>query len=258
MASDGNWYAPELHPDYVPPDPYASTPPPDDTSDDVFAFDRAAFMQTSEVPAVAAQELSTDFGSQSKRSHFRGVAVLVVLAVVVAAIAIYNIHTHKHSATSSHITVQSCQSMTQLVEHPPAHPPSVSFYAPATGATTPQAAIKDETVATAKGGLLAACPYVTSQFVWDSAYTIGATHQGQSGYKKATTKRIAAEEQVLLHGTRSASANKSVAKIKDLKCTATQCIVNVTSAAQSSDASLSFTTSYLIKKYNGKWYVSAF
>jgi len=259
MASDGQWYAPELHPGYVPSDPSVSTEiaPADGTPyDDLLSFQ---FTGSATTPSTPDQEVTRDFKPHDKHNHLRAVAVGVAVVVLIAAGVLYVAkRPPKHTVTTSVTPVQPCQSMVHLVEHPSAVHPVTNLYAPATGAATARAAIEDVEAATAKGGLLAACPYVTSQFVWDTVRTADSIGQVLGG-KKIPAKFIAARDKSILHGPGPgvALAAKPTIKVIDLRCTADRCTAKVQSTTKSSYVSASSTVFYAVRKYGGKWYVSA-
>jgi len=248
MASDGNWYAPELHPDYVPPTP----PPADDARYAEFLLSRDKTPTLAEeIPPSDFTASTLDSPSYDKRNRLRIAAVGVLVLILIAAATLYITQSSKSTTTTTaSMVVQPCQSMVSLVEHPPATPPTNYLYAPASGATTPQAAINDVESTSGSRGLLAACPYITSQFVWDTAHLAHTLDKKLLG--KAATQAAAAEEKLLLHG----DGASPVVKITKLHCTSTQCTATVQTTVIAADGSGSSSGPYIATKYNGEWYVN--
>jgi len=233
MASDGKWYSTELHPDYVSPPPSLA----DDASD-------------TEVPPVDSTESIVDPQPHHKHNRTQIVAVGILVLILITAAAIYVIQVAKSPTTTASLVVQPCRSIVSMVKHPPTTPPTNYLYAPASGATTPQAAINDVESTAGSRGLLAACPYITSRFVWGAAHLAHIDAKKFPG--KVATQAAAAEDEALLHG----DGTSPVVKITTLHCTSTQCTATVRATTISSYDSSASSDSYTVNRYKGKWYVS--
>lgn len=249
MASDGNWYAPELHPDYVQP----PTPPTDAMNDAESLYARETVPDPDPGPSVLVIPASVSkTGSHGGHKNRRFVVIgLAVLLLVVATVYITVLSPSKSSTSVDSIAVQPCQAVTHMLEHPPATQPAVSLYAPASGGATPQAVINDVIKVTNAGkGLLAECPYVTSQLVWSGVLlseTLGGTTSGSGNTAKIRQ---------ILYGDGKPTGLPFTVKITDPHCSSNQCAVTVLETTRSPYGVVTVKAPYTLHRYNGRWYVS--
>jgi hypothetical protein len=159
---------------------------------------------------------------------------------------------HSASGTTAHGTpvappaVKPCKSsLTKLLKEPNTHVSNYLF-APATGATTPQAAIRRVVGSENGRGLIAMCPYITSEMVLDVVDTAVLFTGG------ATPPEMV---RVLLDG---AGVPAETVTINKLRCTKSECSATVTSSLSNSGSTSTSTEDVQATKYRSGWFVSQY
>ncbi len=159
---------------------------------------------------------------------------------------------HSESATTAHSTpvaspaVKPCKSsLTKLLKGQKTNVSNYLF-APATGATTPQAAIRKVVGSENGRGLIAMCPYITSEMVLDVLDTAVLFTGG------ATPPEMV---RILLDG---AGVPAETVTINELRCTASECSAKVTSSLSTSGSISKSTEDVQATKYRSGWFVSQY
>ncbi len=153
------------------------------------------------------------------------------------------------AAKAAHATkppVKPCKSsLTQVLQHPKA-PLTNYLFSPATGAKTPQDAMKKVVGSENERGLIAICPYITSEEVFDVVQTAVLFTGGATPSVMVRT---------LENGVGGPTEKVTIGK---LHCTGSKCSATVTSSSTIPGSSGSSTETVQTTRYGSGWFVSQY
>jgi len=150
------------------------------------------------------------------------------------------------AATAGRPPTRPCQSsLTAILTHPKQQVGNYLFV-PATGTRTPQAVIREVVGSEDNRGLMAMCPFITSEEVFDVAATAVLFTGGATPPAMVRT---------LLKG---AAVPAQSVTIKKLRCTASRCTAMVTSSSSSSGSNSKSTQDVQATRYGSKWFLSQY